>query len=84
MSKDAKKLYVAVEATLFHANEELKSGKLSSSHHLSSNGVIEWQEAVLFGLQIKNLPRVSLSAPLPPPRPHPSVHTGGQDNDSSA
>ena len=59
-TRDAKKLTVVVEVTLYHANQVLKNMRQTKPLPLTSNGIIEWIETVSFDLQIRNLPKVSM------------------------
>ena len=57
-NKESKKLQVNVTATIYHANQPLSDVKHSNGYLLNTNGSIECHETLLFGLQIKNLPKV--------------------------
>lgn len=58
-TRDAKKLTVVVEVTLYHANQVLKNMRQTKPLPLTSNGIIEWIETVSFDLQIRNLPKAA-------------------------
>ena len=57
-TKESKKIQVIVTATIYHANQPLGSVMRTNDHLLNINGSIECHETLLFGLQIKNLPKV--------------------------
>ena len=57
-NKESKKLQVNVTATIYHANQPLSDVIHTNGYPLNINGSIECHETLLFGLQIKNLPKV--------------------------
>ena len=61
ITKDAKKLQVVIEMTLYHADKILVETKRTKPMPLSSFGTIEWFDVVMFDIKINNLPKVKIN-----------------------